>query len=73
MKKIIENNKNKFNCFLANDNSNGQVVISGKIKDIDKFIIELKKLNIKNIKLPVSAPFHCPLMKPATKIMNKEN
>ena len=57
---------------MANDNSNGQVVVSGKIKDIDQFIIDLKKLNIKNIKLPVSAPFHCPLMKPATEIMSKE-
>ena len=72
IKEIIENNKNNFNCFLANDNSNGQVVISGKTEDIDQFIIELKKLNIKNIKLPVSAPFHCPLMNSATKIMNKE-
>ena len=72
IEEIIENNKNNFNCFLANDNSNGQVVISGKTEDIDQFIIELKKLNIKNIKLPVSAPFHCPLMHSATKIMNKE-
>ena len=69
---IIENNKNKYNCFLANDNSNGQVVVSGKIDDIKKFIIELKNFNIKNIELPVSAPFHCPLMSPATIIMNKE-
>ena len=69
---IIENKNNNFNCFLANDNSNGQVVVSGKIEDIDQFIIELKKLNIKNMKLPVSAPFHCPLMRPATEIMHKE-
>ena len=69
---MLENNKSKFNCFLANDNSVGQVVISGKIDDIKKFIIELKKLNIKNIELPVSAPFHCNLMNPATKIMSKE-
>ena len=69
---IIQNNKNEYNCFLANDNSNGQVVISGKTEDIDKFIIELKKLKIKNIKLPVSAPFHCPLMSPATRIMREE-
>ena len=72
IKEIIENNKNLFSCFLANDNSNGQVVISGKNDDIDKFINELTKSKIKNIKLPVSAPFHCPLMSPATKIMNKE-
>ena len=68
----ILNNKNKYNCFLANDNSNGQVVISGKIRDLDEFILELKKFNIKNIKLPVSAPFHCILMKPATDIMQAE-
>ena len=72
IEEIIEANKQKFNCFLANDNSNGQVVISGKINDLDQFILELQKLNIKNIKLPVSAPFHCPLMKTATNIMRKE-
>ena len=69
---LIENNKNKFKCFLANDNSNGQVVISGRTQDLDKLIIELKKLKIKNIKLSVSAPFHCVLMSPATRIMRKE-
>ena len=72
IEEIIENNKNNFNCFLANDNSNGQVVVSGKIYDIENFIIELKKLSIKNVKLPVSAPFHCPLMGSATKIMSNE-
>ncbi len=68
---LLENNKNKFTCFLANDNSNGQIVISGKIQDLDQLINELKNLNIKNIKLPVSAPFHCVLMNPATQIMRK--
>ena len=69
---IIQKNKNNFNCFLANDNSNGQVVISGRLIDLEKFTIELKKFNIKNIKLPVSAPFHCMLMSPATKIMDMQ-
>ncbi len=69
---LIENNKSKSECFLANDNSNGQVVISGKSKNLDELITQLKKLNIKNIKLPVSAPFHCTLMYPATQIMKKE-
>ena len=64
--KILEDNINNFNCYIANDNSNGQVVISGKIESIDSFSIELKKKNIKFVKLPVSAPFHCPLMKNAT-------
>ncbi len=72
IEEIIHINKNKFSCYLANDNSLGQVVISGKNDDIDNFIIELKKLNIKSIKLPVSAPFHCVLMSPATQIMSKE-
>jgi len=71
VQEIIQKNKNNFNCFLANDNSNGQVVISGRLNDLEKLTIELKKLNIKNIKLPVSAPFHCMLMSPATKIMDK--
>ena len=69
---IIENNKNKYECYLANDNSIGQVVISGKMNDLNLFIIDLKKSNIKNIKLPVSAPFHCALMNQATQIMRKE-
>ncbi len=69
---IIENNKNKYECYLANDNSIGQVVISGKMNDLDLFIIDLKKYNIKNIKLPVSAPFHCVLMNEATQVMKKE-
>ena len=72
IEEILKNNKSKFECFLANDNSIGQIVISGKINDLDIFIDELKKLNIRNIKLPVSAPFHCRLMKPATEIMSKK-
>ena len=69
---IIQNNKSKFNCYLANDNSVGQVVISGKMQDLDKLTYELKNLKIKSIKLPVSAPFHCSLMSPATAIMRQE-
>ncbi len=72
IEEILENNKSSYNCFLANDNSDGQVVVSGKIFDIENFKNELNKLGIKNIKLPVSAPFHCPLMGPATKIMSDE-
>ena len=72
IEKIIQENKNKYECFIANDNSEGQVVASGRIDDIDKFSLDLKSNNIKNIKLPVSAPFHCNLMKKATDIMSKE-
>ena len=66
---LLEENKNDYKCYIANDNSNGQVVLSGLNIDIDKFIDTLKVKKIKNIKLPVSAPFHCKLMDKATSIM----
>ena len=73
---IIENfiseNKNKYECYIANDNSAGQIVLSGNLEDLEKMMIDLKSANIKNIKLPVSAPFHCKLMNKATLIMNDE-
>jgi len=69
---IIEENKNKYECFIANDNSEGQIVLSGSIIDLDKIMIDLKSKNIKNIKLPVSAPFHCKLMNNATMVMKDE-
>lgn len=72
IEKIFEENKNKYECFIANDNSNGQIVASGKLINLDLLIEDLKKQNIKNIKLPVSAPFHCKLMNNATKIMKNE-
>ena len=69
---IINFNENKFKCYVANDNSIGQVVVSGNLNDLDKFSEELKINKIKNIKLPVSAPFHCELMRSATEQMREE-
>ena len=69
---IINNEKKNYQCFVANDNSENQVVVSGTISDIDKFSEELKSKKIKNIKLNVSAPFHCKLMNSATDIMKEE-
>ena len=69
---ILIKNQNNFFVEIANDNSEGQIVLSGKISDIDKLIEVLKLKKIKNIKLPVSAPFHCKLMSKATEIMKKE-
>ena len=69
---IINENKDKYDCFIANDNSVGQIVLSGNIEDLEKMMIDLKASNIKNIKLPVSAPFHCTLMNKATLVMSKE-
>ena len=73
---IIENllneNKNKYKCFIANDNSDSQIVLSGKINDLESFAADLKKNSIKGVMLPVSAPFHCELMSHATKVMENE-
>jgi len=69
---FISENKTKYECYIANDNSEGQIVISGNIKDLEKMMVDLKSANIKNVKLPVSAPFHCKLMNKATHVMNEE-
>ncbi len=68
---IISKNEN-LKCYVANDNSIGQVVVSGNINDLNIFSDELKNNKIKNIRLPVSAPFHCELMRSATEKMKKE-
>jgi [acyl-carrier-protein] S-malonyltransferase len=72
IEKILKEKEKNFSVQIANDNSEGQVVLSGKIEDLDKLIKVLKENSIKNIKLPVSAPFHCALMSKATNIMNEE-
>ena len=66
--------KNNGICEIANDNSNGQIVISGNKKAIEILHENLKKKRKKGIILPVSAPFHCSLMKKAAVAMkNKIN
>ena len=72
IEKIIEDNKKIFKCFIANDNSIGQIVVSGILSDINKFSEVLTSKKIKSLKLSVSAPFHCELMNKATNIMEKE-
>ena len=72
IEKILKENEKNFNVQIANDNSEGQIVLSGKIEDLDKLILVLKENSIKNIMLPVSAPFHCSLMNKATNIMSEE-
>ena len=69
---ILKDNQNSFRAEIANDNSEGQIVVSGRIKELEKLSSFLKKNRIKNIKLPVSAPFHCSLMNKATEIMREE-
>ena len=72
IEKILKDNEKKFYAQIANDNSDGQIVLSGKNKDLESLSNFLKDNKIKNIKLPVSAPFHCELMTKATEIMKKE-
>jgi [acyl-carrier-protein] S-malonyltransferase len=69
---LLKQNQNNFKAEIANDNSEGQIVLSGKVQDLDKLSLILKEKKIKNIRLPVSAPFHCSLMNKATIIMKEE-
>jgi len=56
-------------CVVANDNNPGNVVISGDKAAVDRAIEKAKELGARAIPLNVSAPFHCPLMKPAAEEM----
>jgi [acyl-carrier-protein] S-malonyltransferase len=59
-------------CTVANDNDPSQIVISGHKGAIDRAIGQVKEHGIKRgILLPVSAPFHCPLMQPAADAMEE--
>ena len=72
IEKILKDHQNDFKVYIANDNSDGQLVLSGKNSDLEKLSEILKNNSIKNIRLPVSAPFHCKLMNKATDIMRTE-
>jgi len=53
-------------CRAANDNAEGQVVVSGSSAAIDRAVEIAKEKGAKKaMRLQVSAPFHCPLMQPA--------
>ena len=56
-------------CVVANDNNQGNVVISGDKVAVDRAIEKAKELGARAIPLNVSAPFHCPLMQPAAEEM----
>ncbi|WP_309750620.1 ACP S-malonyltransferase [Novosphingobium sp.] len=57
-------------CTVANDNDPGQVVLSGHKAAIERAVAMVKDFEIKRgVILPVSAPFHCPLMQPAADAM----
>jgi [acyl-carrier-protein] S-malonyltransferase len=58
-------------CTVANDNAPGQVVISGDKAAVDRAIAIARERGRKAMSLPVSAPFHCPLMQPAADAMQQ--
>ena len=68
------NKEDKGLCEIANDNSDSQIILSGDKRAVGEIYQVLKNNKKKCIFLPVSAPFHCSLMKPAaTKMENKIN
>ncbi len=71
-KYIAEINKEKGVCEIANDNSDGQVILSGNKPALDEINLILKKNKKRSIFLPVSAPFHSSLMSPAAKNMESK-
>ena len=73
VKDFIKDRNNKEDvCEIANDNADGQVIISGDKASVNSFQIFLKEKKIKSIPLKVSAPFHCSLMKPAAQKMKEK-
>jgi len=64
--------KDKGICEIANDNAEGQIIVSGNIESIIELKSILKENRKKSISLPVSAPFHCSLMKPAADNMKQK-
>jgi [acyl-carrier-protein] S-malonyltransferase len=57
-------------CAAANDNANGQVVVSGHVEAVARAMNLAKAKGARHsVLLPVSAPFHCPLMQPAADAM----
>ena len=72
IEKILKDNEKNFKAQIANDNSDAQIVLSGRNNDLELISVFLKNIKIKNIKLPVSAPFHCDMMAKATELMKEE-
>ena len=71
---LLNSLKEKGVCEIANDNADGQVIVSGDKDSIVSFQSLLKEKKIKSIPLKVSAPFHCSLMKQAAdKMRDKIN
>ena len=72
LKKIVKSFDNEKICEIANDNADGQIILSGEKSIIDFAQKNLKERKIKSIPLKVSAPFHCSLMKSAANAMKEK-
>tara|TARA_B100001939_G_scaffold328775_1_gene324396 strand:+ start:988 stop:1923 length:936 start_codon:yes stop_codon:yes gene_type:complete len=73
IKKLIDKSDNIPGvCEIANDNADGQVIVSGDKASVTSFQNILKEKKIKTIPLKVSAPFHCSMMKPAAEKMKEK-
>ena len=71
---LIKEVKTKGVCEIANDNAEGQTIVSGDVESINSLQNVLKENKKKFIPLNVSAPFHCSLMSSAaTKMKDKIN
>ena len=73
IEKYLQEIRNHGICEIANDNADGQIIVSGNIECIKLLQNNFKKDKIKSILLNVSAPFHCSLMKSAVENMRKIN
>ena len=69
IEKYIDQIKEKGICEIANDNSDSQIILSGEKTALEEINKNLKLNKKKSIFLPVSAPFHCSLMKGAAEKM----
>ena len=73
IEQVIIDVKQYGEVFIANDNADGQVVLSGETNAIKYIASNSKSLNVKRvIVLPVSAPFHCKLIKNASDVLSSE-
>ena len=72
IKELLKSNKGDGVCEIANDNANGQVIVSGNIEMIKNFQLILKSNKTKSIPLKVSAPFHCSLMNSAAENLKEK-
>ena len=70
IKELLKSKKINGVCEIANDNADGQVIVSGNKKSVLSFQATLKNEKIKSIPLKVSAPFHCSLMNNAAEKMS---